>query len=226
MTFVYDDDGDGYCESPPCINTNSLEIDCNDDNYTINPSAFEVCGNTVDENCNNQTNEQDALGCTNYYYDEDGDGYGVPSTPACFCEGGMFPYTGINTNDCYDYSADTYPGQQDFFQYNRGDGSYDYNCNGADEKQYTGISGGCAWAFQPFSCEANGFGWSGNEPSCGSSGLWVEDCDADVNYFLLAVCAGASYLMGDPSLLLGCLSNQGASCTPRYSSSISSQYCR
>ena len=26
----YDDDGDGYCEVPPCINTTSVEPDCNE----------------------------------------------------------------------------------------------------------------------------------------------------------------------------------------------------
>ena len=78
-----------------------------------------------------------------------------------------------------------YPGQSQFFSFNRGDGSFDYNCNNASEKKYTGVSGGCAWVFQPFACEGNGLGWQNSEPACGSSGLWVDDCGADVNYFCL-----------------------------------------
>ena len=44
-TPVFDDDGDGYCESPPCINATGTTADCNDNDYTINPGATEVCGN-------------------------------------------------------------------------------------------------------------------------------------------------------------------------------------
>ena len=225
-TPSYDDDGDGFCESPPCINTNSTQPDCDDNNYTINPSATEVCNDGVDNNCNNQTNEENALGCTNFYYDEDGDGFGVGNTTVCYCEDGLYPFTGTTNNDCFDMNDLAYPGQTQYFSFNRGDGSFDYNCNNAAEKRYTGVSGGCAWVFQPFSCEGNGLGWQTSEPSCGTSGLWIDDCSADVNYFLLAVCAGASYLMGDASLLLTCLQNQGASCSPEYSNSISTQECR
>ena len=66
-------------------------------------------------------------------------------------------------------------------------------------------------------CEGNGLGWQNSEPACGFRS-WVDDCSADVNYFACCLCGG-SYLMGDASLLLTCLQNQGASCSPEYSNS-------
>jgi hypothetical protein len=225
-TPSYDDDGDGFCESPPCINSSATQIDCDDTNYAINPNAIEVCNDGVDNNCNNQTNEQNALGCSPFYYDEDGDGYGVGTQTMCYCEDGLYPFTGTNSSDCYDMNANVYPGQTQYFPYSRGDGSYDYNCNNANEKQYTGVSGGCSWVFQPLACEGNGLGWEGGEPACGSSGLWVEDCNSQLNYGYLIACAGLSYISGDPSLVLNCLMNGGGTCQAQYSSSISAQQCR
>src|SRR5690606_12452008 len=83
-TTCWDDDGDGYCEVPPCGNvagsTSGSPRDCNDNNPNIYPGRTEDCGTAFDDNCNQQTNEQDAIGCNNYYYDFDGDGYGALST--------------------------------------------------------------------------------------------------------------------------------------------------
>ena len=43
-----DDDGDGYCAE---------DDDCDDSNPFINPGALEVCGNSVDENCDSVAEE-------------------------------------------------------------------------------------------------------------------------------------------------------------------------
>ena len=85
-TVVYDDDGDGYCEAPPCVNTSNTEPDCNDNDYLIYPAATEVCGNSVDENCNTLLNEKDAIGCRDFYYDGDGDTYGIAKSKECWCD--------------------------------------------------------------------------------------------------------------------------------------------
>ena len=76
-TVVYDDDGDGYCETPPCVNTTRQQPDCNDEQFTVNPAATEVCGDGLDNDCDGDTNQQNAQNCNSYYLDSDGDGYGV-----------------------------------------------------------------------------------------------------------------------------------------------------
>jgi hypothetical protein len=67
-TVVYDDDGDGYCENPPCINASGTQSDCDDGNAGINPGRPENCNTAHDDDCNGLTNEQDATACTWYYW--------------------------------------------------------------------------------------------------------------------------------------------------------------
>jgi hypothetical protein len=62
--------------------------------------------------------------CSGYcYIDADGDGYaGSSGTATCR------PAASAGT-DCYDANANARPGQTSSFTANRGDGSFDYNCN-------------------------------------------------------------------------------------------------
>ena len=209
-TVLYDDDGDGYCESPPCVNTFRTESDCDDNNYLVYPTAKEVCGNTVDENCNGDLNEKDATGCKTFYYDGDGDTYGVAGASECWCDAGVYPYTGLNKNDCYDSNADVWPGNPAYYTAHRGDGSFDYDCSGSATKHWTGTTGGCKWDTFSISCEVNGKGWKGSEPSCGNTSQYVGDCDATYD----AVCYALCLLSADPIQCL--IDNCGASCDPDY----------
>jgi hypothetical protein len=207
-TVVYDDDGDGYCESPPCLNTTATESDCNDNDYNIYPTAPEICSNAVDENCNGELNEEDAIGCTNFYYDGDGDTFGVAGSTQCWCDAGEYPYTGRNTTDCYDNNADVYPGQTEYFAANRGDGSFDFNCSSSEEKLYQGVTGGCSWDVVYLSCDIDGKGWDTSEPTCGGSGQYVDSCSATYDYVCYLFCLTKS----DPFTCL--ISTCGATCDP------------
>ncbi|MEC7984445.1 MAG: MopE-related protein, partial [Myxococcota bacterium] len=206
-TSSYDDDGDGYCESPPCVNTTNIEMDCDDDNYLIHPNAQEVCNDGIDNNCNTLLNEENAIGCTNYYYDEDGDSYGVSGPTACYCEGGSYPYTGINANDCYDYNADVYPGQTDYFDFDRGDSSYDYNCNNTEEYAVNTLTAGCEWGFfGGFQCNLDAAGWQDTSvPDCGYAGLYVDDCDYSLPGWCLALCGLSGAVSGDLQDSINCV---------------------
>jgi len=51
-----DDDKDGYGKTSG-LNCLSAGIDCDDANPNINPAATEICGNTIDENCNYNTTD-------------------------------------------------------------------------------------------------------------------------------------------------------------------------
>ena len=85
--------------------------------------------------------------------DADGDGYPV----------------GV---DCYDQNANAKPGQYQFFTTHRGDGSFDYDCDGVVFMggilgQATSLpSAGC------YSAKPSGqMGWAGPQPSCGGTGV-------------------------------------------------------
>lgn len=166
-TNVYDDDGDGFTEN---------QGDCDDMNIAVAPNLPEICGNNVDDNCNNSENEQNAVNCTNFFLDADGDGYG-PSTPSqCWCEAGGSSglYTTNLDGDCKDNAATVHPGQTGFFGNDRGDGSFDYNCDGVEEKLHTSQGSCNYWVVY---CSLDSQGWVGSIPPCGGTGSFLEDSD-------------------------------------------------
>jgi len=79
--------------------------DCNDANNLINPGATEVCGNSIDDNCNGSIDE----GCARtWYFDFDRDGYGNINKPLVSL---TKPSRYVdNGDDCRDWLADVYPG--------------------------------------------------------------------------------------------------------------------
>ena len=69
-----DYDGDGYgddaseytsCEAPPDFV--SIPGDCNVLDPLIHPGAEERCDTEIDDNCNDDTNDADSVGCIEYY---------------------------------------------------------------------------------------------------------------------------------------------------------------
>jgi hypothetical protein len=72
-----DADGDGYRVIKPGVACRlSTAADCNDANRAINPGATEICGNTVDEDCDGAVGE----GCPTVITCKDSDG-DSPTTP-------------------------------------------------------------------------------------------------------------------------------------------------
>jgi hypothetical protein len=193
-TVHWDNDGDGYCSTPPCVNVLSSEVDCNDGDASIYPGAVEVCSDNVDNNCNGSQNEQNAFNCTYYYHDYDGDGYGDANySSECWCSAGgsdgFFDVT--NNSDCYDYNNSAHPNQSSYFSTDRGDGSFDYNCNSSLEKELN-VQGSCDGWDASFSdvCRLDTVGWRGSVPTCGATETYLDD-DDDCVYagFLSFSCA-------------------------------------
>ncbi|MBM4390748.1 MAG: putative metal-binding motif-containing protein [Deltaproteobacteria bacterium] len=131
-----DADGDGFgdaaatrtaCEAPSGYTADAT--DCDDTDATVYPAADEHCDG-VDHDCDGAVNEATSLDADSYYADADGDGYGAGAAVAA-CD----PPSGYaaTDDDCYDASDDAYPGQADCFDTDRGDGSYDYDCDGAND---------------------------------------------------------------------------------------------
>jgi hypothetical protein len=126
-----DDDKDGYCDAGMTVSNPAPSVcskgigDCDDLNSDQNPGAKEVCGNSIDDNCNASQNDVDSIGCTAFFYDGDGDGAGV-NISKCMCiSSGLFkaPAGG----DCNDANTNVKPGATEVC----GDGQ-DNNCNGSE----------------------------------------------------------------------------------------------
>lgn len=181
-TVNYDDDGDTYCESGDCENTTNTQHDCLDTDASAYPGNKETCDpGQVDNDCDGEWNKQNATGCTNFYTDADGDTYGAKGGSAqCWCAPGHAPYTGTNNTDCLDSNNQVHPGQTAFFAFERGDGKYDYNCDGSSEKQWTGTTTGCIASFSNLSCDVGSSGWQGSEKACGTSGNYLDSCGTTI----------------------------------------------
>ena len=119
-----------------------------------------------------------------YFTDADGDGHGA-GTAIAMCEAPV-GYSPIG-DDCDDGNPDAWPGQTMFFGLPRGDGSFDYDCDGAEDPwradiatcsfdPVTGIvtGGTIGWVSEcltstRYGCEA----WAYKAPpGCGEVGSW------------------------------------------------------
>jgi hypothetical protein len=181
-TLWYEDnDGDGYgtvtsltqsCTQPAGYVSDSS--DCNDSNASDNPLGSESCDGR-DNDCDGTSDEANASGCTAYYYDSDGDGYGDGSVSSrCLCSGSGY-YTSTNSSDCYDSNNAAYPGVAGYHQSDRGDGNYDWNCDGTEEKKYSNQYS-CT-----ILCGSYIEGWSTSSiPACGSSGTFRQGCSINL----------------------------------------------
>ncbi|MCX8093204.1 MAG: putative metal-binding motif-containing protein [Candidatus Goldbacteria bacterium] len=130
VIYYKDLDGDGYgvtndwsCLSSPQPLYSLLNGDCNDMDPQIYPGKQEACNNK-DDNCNMIVDEENAIGCNNYYIDLDSDGYGGNSLSKCLCSP-YFPYITIQDGDCNDNNAQIHPGKQEICS-----NGIDDNCNG------------------------------------------------------------------------------------------------
>ncbi len=136
--FYPDADGDGYgaIVSGVCLcaadglNKATKSGDCNDASPAIHPKADEIC-NGIDDDCDGVTDPANAEGCSNFYLDGDGDGFGTASGGAkCLCAASS-PYTALLAGDCDDTAKTTYPGAPEICN------GIDDNCNGVVDEGVT-----------------------------------------------------------------------------------------
>ena len=143
-----DVDGDGYLE----------DVDCNDNNDTINPGATEVCGDGIDNNCDGETDE----GCEVICNDDDHDAF--------------FAQDGCGTQaDCNDSDATINPEAKEICD------GVDNNCNnlideGTDISSDPNNCGGCGLVCSTPNASAVCLGGSCKVGSCSSG---YADCNSD-----------------------------------------------
>jgi hypothetical protein len=128
VQYHYDADADGYgtqvvrCLCAPAGFYSTVKGgDCMDTNAAAHPNADEVCDG-VDNDCNVVIDDENATGCTVFYRDADGDGWGDAAMPTrCLCatEPGSF-YTTTQVGDCDDVDPAMHPGAVE-------------SCNGRDD---------------------------------------------------------------------------------------------
>lgn len=126
-----DADGDGYgiasmfkCLCAPYGKySTTKKDDCDDTDNNINPGVKEICANGKDDNCNGVMDEEGAEGCNFFYYDNDGDGFGVDNNKKCLCsQSGKYNTT--KGGDCDDTDGNIRPGAKETCN------QKDDNCNG------------------------------------------------------------------------------------------------
>ena len=130
---ITDADSDGYGST----------IDCDDDDPDIHPDADEYCDG-VDNNCDDDIDEADAVDAETWYWDGDHDGWGAAdgeTSRACHQPDDYGP-----VGDCYDYDPGIRPDAEE-----RCDG-LDNDCDGViDDDPVDALEG---WLDQ----DADGFG--------------------------------------------------------------------
>ena len=109
VTYYADADADGYGGNTSecrCEATGSMDQliggDCDDTSDAIRPNVVETCATAVDDNCDGSNNDENAIGCTLYYFDNDGDGYGDDSISRCTCNDGGSDAWVLIAGDCDD----------------------------------------------------------------------------------------------------------------------------
>jgi hypothetical protein len=111
-TWYRDQDGDGHGDPADQINSCTqppgyvaLGTDCADESAAIYPFAPEICDG-LDNDCDSFIDPPGSLGCTPYYFDNDGDGWGS-NFYGCLCTNDEF--TSPLSGDCDDGNFNVNP---------------------------------------------------------------------------------------------------------------------
>lgn len=132
-TYYEDADNDGYgslfalvttCSVVPPAGYTSVTGDCDDTDANIHPGATEICDG-IDNNCSGFIDE--GLTFVTYYYDNDGDGYGVATSFTETCTGNPPIDYALLAGDCDDNNPLIHPGATEI-----PNNEIDEDCDGSD----------------------------------------------------------------------------------------------
>ncbi|MFH1464793.1 MAG: MopE-related protein [Pseudomonadota bacterium] len=193
-TWYLDGDRDGYglatSSQCRCAASGSYDAstgtDCDDSRASVHPGATETCTTAFDDDCDGVADALGATGCSTWYYDGDGDSYGVSTSSQCRCAASG-SYDATIATDCDDTRAAVNPGATEACAT-----AYDDDCDGATDA--VGATGCATWYYDG---DRDGYGLgSSSQCTCLSSGsfdvLDATDCDdtrAAVNPGATEACA-------------------------------------
>ena len=186
---IEDVDGDGHAAM-------LCGDDCDDADASVHPGAPETC-NGIDDDCNGAVDDNPAT--ISWFFDKDGDGYGNPMDAVSSC----VPPVGYvaNSEDCYDGNSNAHPyrGIVPFFAVERGDSSFDYDCNGTEDRQ-----------FGPPMCAVGGRNTCpvGRDSCIGTAGIIDVRSNCGASYTLVS-CASCATSLGVCGAVPGATVTQG-----------------
>jgi len=130
-----DGDGDGYgvagnsaCLCKPTKPWTSVVAgDCADGDKAVNPGAAEIC-DKKNNDCKGGIDDPGAKGCTTWFTDKDGDGWGDPKTGQCLC-GKSSSHPVAKGKDCDDNASQSKPGGKEICD------SKDNDCDGQTDEE-------------------------------------------------------------------------------------------
>jgi len=136
-TWYADSDGDSYgdaavtdvaCSAPTGYVagvTDGVAFDCDDGVAAVNPAATEYC-DSIDNDCDGTTDEDDAADASTWYADNDGDSYGDAAVTdvACSAPTGFI----ADSTDCDDSEATTNPAATEYCD------GHDDDCDGTTDE--------------------------------------------------------------------------------------------
>ena len=133
LEWYPDVDGDGFGDANAAVILDCELIadhvnnafDCDDSLAAINPTADEYCDG-VDNDCDGEVDEPDALDADVYFLDLDGDGFGDPAAAVEGCT--QPPNTAVNNDDCDDDDPDQHPGADEYCN------NEDDDCDGVSDE--------------------------------------------------------------------------------------------
>ena len=130
--FYADADQDGFGDPADMVLLCGAEAgrvgndqDCNDANPEQHPGATEVCDG-IDNNCDGTPDDDSAEGATDWFNDDDNDGFGAGPPRGFGCSG--LPNQVANNADCDDSEVTTNPGGVELCD------GIDNNCNGETDE--------------------------------------------------------------------------------------------
>jgi hypothetical protein len=192
-----DEDLDGYGDPGEMVNAcmqpeGYIEdgTDCDDGDDAIHPEADEYC-DEIDNDCDGEIDEADALDTLTWYPDQDGDGFGdalAKGTLACAAGSDEV----LDHTDCDDQSADINPDGTEICD----DGGADEDCDGLVDDADASTATASMTSWHP-DVDGDGFGdTSSSTLACTvPSGHTADDRDCDdsdgsINPAMAEICNG------------------------------------
>jgi hypothetical protein len=145
LVYYPDEDGDGFGDatSPTTCPQGAGYLtdgsDCDDGDPQVHPGAEEYC-NGVDDDCDGQLDEDEAVDAVRWYQDQDGDGHADPDTWTMACEQPDGFLDSEDADDCDDHDATVNPEADEIC----GDG-IDNDCDDAPEVGGCRLQGAKRW---------------------------------------------------------------------------------